>query len=361
MQDLDHNGIPEVVLQMHRTATNESQVGFGALNSRFDVQHVYASAGGAHAIASPGATQLDEYANSGDIDGDGVPDLFGMRANSSSLSIFLLSRSGHVKEELVHNSSGLTGCYRPINAGDLDGNGVNDAVIACKQSKAFWVQLMNADGGSVSCANISLTDLGLESTAASRFGEYGFGMGDLDKDGRSWLAMPESVPGKRDQQRIYLVQLDDSGEPVQSSLRTIDRPENYTGEIFGSNAQNAGDLDGDGVNDIYDDGMVLLLTANGTVKQLVQTGGRGARPGPVPPLDMDGNGVPDLFTDTGIHLMGHGGAGPRTVRGITYSNSDLAGDDFPWVAESQAYVTNGTTHDIASASVVRPNRTIALE
>ena len=216
--------------------------------------------------------------------------------------------------------------------GDLDGDGVTDLAVGAIRDDtvgsdrgAVYVLMMNSNGTVKSRVTIASATNGGPSLAD--FDEFGISLaslGDLDGDGVTDLAVGAWGPGIFSRGAVYVLLMNANGT-VKSSVKiasgTNGGPEIAEGDRFGSSVASLGDLDGDGVTDLAvgaknnDTGennsnrgavYVLLLNANGTVKNTVNTLASGTEG--VPTLtnrgyfgssvaslgDLDGDGVTDL-------------------------------------------------------------------
>ena len=213
--------------------------------------------------------------------------------------------------------------------GDLDGDGVPDALVGASGKDAVYVLFMNADGTVRSQQEISDGVGGLPTgTLGSNdaFGSSAVGLGDLDDDG-----VPDVLVGAATAfgtgiffvGAAYVLFLNNDGT-VKAFERITDNEGGFPDDTlksfggFGGAAANLGDVDGDGVtdvlvgaseaNDFTGEAFVLLLNTDGTVKaqQRIADGEGGLPAGTLGAFaqfgegaagagDVDGDGVPDVL------------------------------------------------------------------
>jgi Ca2+-binding RTX toxin-like protein len=291
----------------------------------------------------------------GDLDGDGVNDLaVGADGDDEggdrrgSVHVLLLDADGSVKQTVEINSGTPNGPSlsngdrfgRSVTSlGDLDGDGVNDLAVGAygeggSYRGAVHVLLLNADGSVKQTVEInSSTPNGPSLSNDDRFGSSVTSLGDLDGDGVNDLAVGADRDDEGGDARgaVHVLLLNADGsvkQTVEINSSTANGPSLSDGDTFGSSVTSPGDVDGDGVNDlavgaIFDEEggfgrgavHVLLLNADGSVKQTVEINSS-ALNGPslsdgdlfgssVTSLgDLDGDGVNDvavgaIFDDAG--------------------------------------------------------------
>ncbi len=180
-------------------------------------------------------------AGAGDIDRDGVSDILVGASNPSGIGKVYLYSGGD--RSLMHEFTGATsgdGFGSAVStAGDVDGDGVEDVIVAAPDfdsshgkvyvfSGADWSVLMTKTGAAV----------------GDRLGCSVAGMGDLNDDGHADIAV--AAPGDDgaglDRGVVFIY----SGVD-QATLHTL-TADAYTG--FGFSIANGGDFDKDGYSDL---------------------------------------------------------------------------------------------------------------
>ncbi len=187
-----------------------------------------------------------DLALAGDQDGDGHPDLFVGAPAADSGRVYLLSgKNGTVLHTYEPKESSATFGWYVARVDDLDGDGHDDLVAGAVSSP-------DAKGRRVGGAWVFSSSTGRELyhwTGTDGRGGYGgvvAGAGDLDGDGKSEIVV--ASPGTEDQSRstpgeVYVY----SGATGKELRRLTGR---QPGEQFGRMVVAAGDLDGDGVDDL---------------------------------------------------------------------------------------------------------------
>jgi hypothetical protein len=231
-----------------------------------------------------------------------------------------------------------------ISAGDIDGDGNADLVSGAigdddggelgidSDTGALWVHFLNAKGGLLRNAKISMTTGGFVGRLDNRdqFGRAVEAIGDFDRDGVPDVAAGacRDDDGGVNRGAVYLLFLKRDGS-VKGQAKISDTAGNFQGVLedldeFGRSIANLGDLDGNGVIDLAvgaigdDDGgvdqkgavWILFLNPDGSVlreQKISDTQGdfQGALGGgdlfgfALAALgDVDGDGVTDLAVGT---------------------------------------------------------------
>ena len=221
--------------------------------------------------------------NSGDLDGDGKPDLIGVNSNDNTISILRnTSTPGNINFALKSNFS--TGSY-PTSAaiGDLDGDGKPDLAVTNLTNNNVSLFLNTSTVGNINFApKVDFSSAALPISV---------GIGDIDGDGK-----PDIVIANNSSATILVLQnLSISGNLNFSSALSL-----TTG--LSPRSVSLGDIDGDGKAEI-----VVANTTSSTLSVFrnFSTAGSinlsnkvdfvtGSSPGSVSLGDIDGDGKTDL-------------------------------------------------------------------
>ena len=234
-------------------------------------------------------------------------------------------------------------------AGDIDGDGVPDAVAGSQDIVSFaagpgaaWVFLLNADGTTKSAIELSNGTNGIPAgsfAAQDNFGSSVSSAGDVDGDG-----VPDLLVGAQEQSgakpgAVWVILLNSNGTAkasieMKNGTNGIPAGSFVANDAIGAAVASIGDVDGNGVPDMItgaignDDGgsaagavWVILLNSNGTAKSAVELadnkngmssalqfadffGDSVAAAG-----DINGDGIPDLFAGARLNDDGNSDAG----------------------------------------------------
>jgi len=182
----------------------------------------------------------------GDQNGDGRTDLFVGAPSEPTGRVYLLSgKDGSVLQRYVPQSEGKTFGWYVARVADLDGDGRDDLA-------AGGPNAGEGDGAMMGGAWVLSSASGRElhhwrgTDPRGGFGGVVAGLGDLDGDGKSEIAV--AAPATEDQTRALpgevRVYSSATGKELRHWLGT------QPGEQYARMVYDAGDLDGDGVDDV---------------------------------------------------------------------------------------------------------------
>ncbi|MBU1718372.1 MAG: integrin alpha, partial [Bacteroidetes bacterium] len=200
--------------------------------------------------------------------------------------------------------------------GDFNHDGVMDFVVCAtfdddgaSNAGAVYILFMNANGTVLSSKKISSTAGGFTGSLGStvQFGASVSNIGDLDGDGTVDIAVGANQidDGAHDMGAIFIIFLKPDGT-VKSNQRISSQSGNFMGVLsvdarFGSEIENLGDTDGDGITDLavgaHTDNpggafFIVRLNANGTVKNSIKiTDGSNGFSGPLASGDYFGYSI----------------------------------------------------------------------
>ena len=182
----------------------------------------------------------------GDQDGDGHTDLFVGAPSEDSGRVYLLSgKDGSVlRTYSPREEAGSFGWY-VARLDDLDADGRPDLAVGAPFAA-------DADGAKVGAAWVLSSASGRElyhwkgTDRRGGFGGVVAAVGDLDRDGKGEIVV--AAPGTEDQKRTIPGELRIYSGATGKELRHWSG--NQPGELYGRMVVGAGDLDGDGVEDL---------------------------------------------------------------------------------------------------------------
>jgi hypothetical protein len=182
----------------------------------------------------------------GDQDGDGRTDIFVGAPTEPIGRVYLLSgKDGSVLRTYAPQAEGETFGWYVARLDDLDGDGRPDLAVGGPVAK-------NADGAQVGGAWVLSSASGKElhhwrgTDPRGGFGGVVAALGDLDGDGKGEIAV--AAPATEDQTWTLLGEVHIYSGATGKELRHWSGKQ--PGEQFGRMVVDAGDLDGDGVDDI---------------------------------------------------------------------------------------------------------------
>lgn len=255
----------------------------------------------------------------GDLNKDGIPDIvvgantdYDGGTNSGAVWILFLNRDGSVKshQKISASQGGLVGLtasrqfgYGIASLGDLDGDGTTDIAVGSPTydndgglyKGCVWILFLNSNGTVKAQQKVNDFQGGFTGVLDNhdRFGATVVNMGDINGDGVVDIAVHAMMDddGATDAGAVYLLFLMPNGTVKQtqkiSATQGGFKGKINAGDSFGVSIVNLGDIDGDGINDMFAgaphlganfikdttqiaEGYFLYLNNNGTVKDFLQ-------------------------------------------------------------------------------------------
>ena len=276
--DIDNNGVSDLVAGTNREITNGNTTDIlyilfmnrnGTVKdvSEFDVSDV-------SSVLNNSFSFGHSVVNIGDIDRDDTPDLVvGAPSTSTTdvsegaIYILLMNGDGTVKTVSSFNdSSDLINLNNSHDfgtdidsIGDFDGDGTTDIVVGApgpseNYTGAVYILYLNSNGTVKDVSIIDNSSDALNLNEHDSFGMSVAGMGDVDHDGITDIAVGAPGDGKGVFLRgaLYLLLMNGDGTVKTALKLTHDFPFLDLSPIdqFGASVENIGDFNGDGITDI---------------------------------------------------------------------------------------------------------------
>ena len=232
-----------------------------------------------------------------DLDGDGAPEVLlsaPAAVHGDGRVVLLSGRTGEQLFDFLGTGSEALG-EALADAGDVDGDGLHDVILGAPGAGAGAAYVFSGADGSLL---LSLAG----ARTGDRFGATVAGLGDMDGDGRSDIAVGAPLAGEIGA-GVVTVYVGATGDVIFSLEGEA------AGDDFGDGVDEVGDLDLDGVPDLVvgapdagaSDGGAIYVYAGATGERLLgplEAGrtswdfGKWFVDGPG---DLDGDGVPDVY------------------------------------------------------------------
>ncbi len=314
--DLTGDGVPDLVIGASRS--NRASAGAGAVfvvDGGFrGAADVVAARGGADVGAAAGDALGAAMVGVGDADGDGLADLLVGAPGAAAALLLAGPFTGDVAVDDVRfatlQADGGDGAGSALAAGDIDGDGLVDAILGAPDRGSGAALVFFGPLGDAT------PDAVLAATGAARAGEAVAAPGDLDGDGVGDLLIggPADSAGAGTGGVAWFLSGPVSGTLDLDAVASARFVGVRTGAALGGAVRSLGDMNGDGHPDLgvsaYGDsraatsagavhlfhGPTLGTVTSAAADATVTGAGRGDvlglhLPGPA---DVDGDGTPDL-------------------------------------------------------------------
>jgi len=276
-------------------------------------------------------------AAAGDVNADGYADVivgaYGVDSTKGAAYVYHGSAAGlpsSPNSALYYPGSATTGMfgYALAGAGDVNGDGYDDVIVGARGSDTSSTrgEAFVYAGSTVGVATTPIASLDGKQSGGD-FAIRVAGAGDMNGDGYDDVVV--GAPGDEDDGSVYVFPGSSAGPNDASYTRIV--PE--SGSYFGWGVAPAGDVNGDGYDDItvgeYFDVYVVLGSAAGATDEgmleIDATRGYSAASAG----DVNGDGHPDIAVgkyDSGkVDLFMGGAAGPETSASWSTTASDQLG------------------------------------
>ncbi|WP_442948677.1 beta strand repeat-containing protein [Nostoc sp.] len=307
--DINGDGIDDLIIgapgaDLNGTSSGQSYVVFGS-KSGFDAQFKLSTLNGTNGFAingiNPGDDSGGSVSSAGDINGDGIDDLIIVASfadpngtNSGQSYVVFGSKSGFNAQFNLSTLNGTNGfAINGINAfdqanvvssvGDINGDGIDDLIIGASSADP------NSEGSGQSYvvfgsksgfnAQFNLSTLnGTNGFAINGINQYDFSgtsvssAGDINGDGIADLIIGAPIaPNTIQSGQSYVVFGSKSGFDAQLNLSTLNGTNGFAinginpGDTSGRYVSSAGDINGDGIDD-------LIIGATNASPNAIQSG-----------------------------------------------------------------------------------------
>ena len=317
--DVDGDGRDDVTTSAPGKATDGPQAGKVYVYSSGTGQLLWSRAGEAGQQLGQGIEAA------GDINRDGTPDVIAGAPGADRAYVFS-GGNGAVLLTLEGSQQGETFGHKVGDVGDFDGDGFGDVLVGAPLNDQLGEDAGRAAVFSGKDGSILLELFGEQ--AGDLFGNAGAGLRQGDQ---TWLVVgaPNAGPGDRGRTYVYRSGIDQPGPSKPSFVIDAEETGARLGGMFVSLV---GDVNGDGTPDVYasdwadgslgpSTGKIYIHSGTDGKRLLTLAGeaaGDGFGIGPADAGDIDGDGHDDLV----IGAWQHGSAAPSGGKVYLYSGKD---------------------------------------
>jgi VCBS repeat-containing protein len=291
--DINGDGIDDLIIGANGAAPNssnsgESYVVFGS-DASFSRSLELSSLDGSNGFVINGIDEFDRsgfsVSGAGDINGDGIDDLIigapltdANGSNSGESYVVFGSDAGFSSSLELSSLDGSNGfAIKGIDfrdkfgssvsgVGDINGDGIDDLIIGAPEASSYSGESYVVFGSDASfSSSLELSSLDGSNGFAiegidfgDEFGSSVSGAGDINGDGIDDLIIgaPEADPDGISSGSSYVVFGSDAGFSSSLELSSLDGSNGFVinginrGDEFGSSVSGAGDINGDGIDDL---------------------------------------------------------------------------------------------------------------